>query len=170
MTDPTIRLATTADVRGIQRLFTQGDAHHARLLPDVFRPAGEARPDELMESQIESPDSDYLVAAAGSRIVGFLNLAEDSRPAHPIFVPKRFAVVESMVVAEEFRDRGIGTRLLEEAEAWARARGLESVQLNVWADNLAAIRLYQRLGYETISQKMELDLQGSGASDRVVRP
>lgn len=45
------------------------------------------------------------------------------------------------------RSRGIGRRLAEAAIAAAQARGVERIELEVFAQNTPAIRLYERLGF-----------------------
>jgi GNAT superfamily N-acetyltransferase len=44
--------------------------------------------------------------------------------------------------------RGVGTLLINAAEEIARARGCDKVGIAVLVDNVAARRLYERLGYE----------------------
>lgn len=51
-------------------------------------------------------------------------------------------------VAQAFWRRGIGSRLLEAGESWARSRGICRLELTVIAHNHAAIALYRRMGFE----------------------
>jgi len=124
-------------------------------LPWVFREVSRGRPDTLIASAIQARDSDYLVAIVDSRVVGFLDIRESVTPDFPMFVPRRFALVDNVVVEEGHRGKGIGTRLLEGATEWARNRGLSSIQLTVWSQNTEAIRLYRRLGFAVVIQRME---------------
>lgn len=43
---------------------------------------------------------------------------------------------------------GIGTQLLEVLEQWASGLGIQRLELNVMTNNLPAIRLYERHGFE----------------------
>lgn len=52
-----------------------------------------------------------------------------------------------MGVLKEYRGQGIGERLAQTALERARAIGLERVELDVYASNAAAIRLYEKLGF-----------------------
>jgi GNAT superfamily N-acetyltransferase len=52
-------------------------------------------------------------------------------------------------VAAEYRGRGYARELLEELKDAARAKRLETVQLEVLPENGAAIRLYERGGFQT---------------------
>ena len=56
--------------------------------------------------------------------------------------------VEDLFVHPERRSEGIGTEILREAEALARARGDQTVGLGVGIDNLRARKLYESLGYQ----------------------
>jgi GNAT superfamily N-acetyltransferase len=56
--------------------------------------------------------------------------------------------VESLWVAEPFRGKGLGRRLLEAAEAEARARGCTTIVLS--SHEFQAPNLYARLGYRRV--------------------
>lgn len=71
-----------------------------------------------------------------------------------MFRPRRWAVVETLVVRDDRRRRGVGRALLEAAHAWAGARGLKEVQLNLWEVNAEARSFYEALGYRTLSRKL----------------
>ena len=58
-------------------------------------------------------------------------------------------IVETLAVDPEFRGLGIGTALMQAAEAKARTMGKRTMSLGVITENHGAIRLYQRLGYTT---------------------
>lgn len=60
------------------------------------------------------------------------------------------AFIHSFRVRPEWRDAGLGTRIMQIAEADLRARSFTWVALNVARDNDGALRLYQRLGYRTL--------------------
>ena len=58
--------------------------------------------------------------------------------------------VAELFVEESARGQGIGTRLLVEAEGYARTLGRRFLTLDVVDTNVGALRLYQRLGFEII--------------------
>ena len=53
----------------------------------------------------------------------------------------------AMMVAKDWRGRGVGRALLVSAIAWAREAGAHKVFLEVWPHNTAAIALYRRVGF-----------------------
>ncbi len=56
-------------------------------------------------------------------------------------------VVETLAVDPAYRGMGIGTALLQKAEARARSMGKYTMSLGVVGENEGAIRLYERAGY-----------------------
>jgi ribosomal protein S18 acetylase RimI-like enzyme len=53
-----------------------------------------------------------------------------------------------LAVDPTLRRGGLGRRMVEEAEAWLRGRGVVKVNLMVRHDNAAAVAFYERLAYE----------------------
>ncbi|NIA13591.1 MAG: GNAT family N-acetyltransferase [Nitrospiraceae bacterium] len=62
-------------------------------------------------------------------------------------IPKNELYVKTLSVDPAWRGHGIGARLLDYADAEARARGLSVVGLHVITENEGAIRFYERHGY-----------------------
>ncbi len=52
-----------------------------------------------------------------------------------------------MMVAANWRGRGVGTALVAAAIDWARGRGLHKLALSVFPHNAAAIALYRKFGF-----------------------
>ena len=79
-----------------------------------------------------------LVAAADGEVIGFLHVEVS-----------RFGFGEiGMLVAREWRGRGVGSALVEAAIDWSRERGLHKLSLSVFPHNEAAIALYRKFGFE----------------------
>lgn len=95
----------------------------------------------LIEELTRLPNSTLLVAEEDGRIVGCLTARGGKRPCN------RHEVVVGVSVHRDFRNRGIGTRLMEQVIRWAKERGLRRIELTVYSRNEAAIRLYERLGF-----------------------
>ncbi len=61
--------------------------------------------------------------------------------------------LENMAVAEPWRKRGIGMRLLSAGLLWCRAHSGSSVWLEVRASNHGAIALYERAGFSIVGRR-----------------
>jgi len=100
---------------------------------------------EQYRRHLDSETAQVLVASANHR--RFLGTAV-------VFFRKgtKVARLYSIATHAEARGKGVGSALLEASEQLARRRGCKVLRLEVRTDNDAAIRLYERLGYERIGR------------------
>lgn len=77
------------------------------------------------------------------RVIGMI--AQSVRPGSADQAPH--AHIRALAVAARYRRQGIGTRLLQAAEAWARQQGMTQVATNVVEDNGVALAFFHRAGY-----------------------
>jgi RimJ/RimL family protein N-acetyltransferase len=82
-----------------------------------------------------------VIAVAGERVLGFCDILPN--PAKGFTHVGRLG----MGVRREWRQQGIGRKLLTACLPLARNTGIEKVELEVFADNLGAMRLYQSFGF-----------------------
>lgn len=137
--DIRIRHAEPDDYRDIHEIYSSPKASAGTLqLPYP--------PLEMWRQRlIETPAGTYnLVAVVGGKVVGQLGLhTYANRPR------RRHAASIGMGVHDDWQGKGIGTALLgacvEMADKWLNIKRLE---LEVYTDNEAAIRLYERYGFE----------------------
>lgn len=100
----------------------------------------------VLDSALGSTAEDVLilVATAGADVVGFAHITT----VKDYYTQKANAHVADIAVASQWAGQGIGTRLLDRAEAWAIARGDDWLSLSVFPQNAHAVRLYERYGFE----------------------
>jgi GNAT superfamily N-acetyltransferase len=152
-----IRPATLDDREALCRLFHEFHQFHASALPGRLRSLGDPPPSYAgtslwadLAALIEGESSTLLVAEAGDRLVGLAeaHLGEDA--AHPLRVPRRYGWLQSLMVHEPSRRQGLGSRLLEAAQAWARERGASEMRLDTWEFAGAPLGFYAAQGYRTL--------------------
>lgn len=84
-----------------------------------------------------------LVAVNGSQIIGMLDSWTDGRKR------VRHTATFAMSVHEDHRRKGVGKKLLCHFIDWVQKHDiLERIELHVHSDNIAAIELYQSLGFQ----------------------
>jgi ribosomal protein S18 acetylase RimI-like enzyme len=149
-----IRAAGANDLATIETLFEELDAFHRVRMPERFRAsAGPPRSPEHLLKLLQDPSA-ILLAEDDADALGFVHLAVRDAPEVPLFVPRRFVVVENLVVAERARRRGVGRELMAEANAWARSRGATALELGVYALNADANAFYRALGYDVLLYRL----------------
>lgn len=108
----------------------------------------------------------------GFHNVVFVARTENGTPAGFVWVARTHndstgqleASLLSQYVTEPYRGHGLGHRLMETAEEWARQQGLPRISLSVGVRNTLGQRLYESLGYqvETLRMTKKLGAQESG--------
>lgn len=96
----------------------------------------------FIQDHVDNPGKILLLAEAEGHIIGNVRLEAGAfrRIAHKGNL--------SLAVNKEWRGRGIGTALVRVLLEWAETHPvIEKVCLEVFADNLRAIRLYKHLGF-----------------------
>ena len=120
----------------VVRVADERDLQH----PDVGGPAGEYRPQ--LSAIMRAREGVVLVGELGGEIVGRVTVVTSGRGAD----------ISGFVVSELRRRQGIGTTILEAAEAEARRRGCTEVRLTVAKENPGALALYIGCGYERVGE------------------
>jgi RimJ/RimL family protein N-acetyltransferase len=78
----------------------------------------------------------------------FVAIGAGELVGHIFIIESGFGFGEiGMLVAADWRGRGVGTALVEAAIEWAKARGLHKLTLSVFPHNEAAIGLYRKFGF-----------------------
>jgi ribosomal protein S18 acetylase RimI-like enzyme len=98
--------------------------------------------DGLLVARAEADDE--WVADAGT-LLGFVMFSVESQTFETT-VPR--GTIQNLYVRPPYRNRGLGSDLLESATAALTARGQEVVKLEVMAANDDAARFYRRHGFE----------------------
>jgi diamine N-acetyltransferase len=165
MMEISVRKATANDYDSLCELFDEIDALHRDNLPHLFqKPGGAAREQDYYSGLIADENVALLIAEAGQKLVGFVHAIVRDTPAFPVFVPRRYALVDSILVKSGFQNHGTGRLLMDKIQEWAIANGATSIELNVYEFNETAISFYERLGYQTFSRKMSKELKKDNAA------
>jgi ribosomal protein S18 acetylase RimI-like enzyme len=64
-----------------------------------------------------------------------------------------------MYVAPEHRGCGINKKILDELTRWSKDQGITTCYLDVYSENKAAIRAYEKAGFENSMIEMKLDME-----------
>jgi GNAT superfamily N-acetyltransferase len=152
-----IRPAIPGDAGPITRVYMESAEHHAQLDPVSCNLPDRAAIEERYRQGRQHPESEFpavtLVAEAGGEIVGFLD-AQIQLPFDPMLRPIPYCFIADVAVAAARRSEGIGAKLIQAIESWARYQGAGFVSLIYNAGNPRVAELYTKLGYRVASVGM----------------
>ena len=92
-------------------------------------------------------------------VVGFAAVLGRVAPEAPDEEQATYAYVSDLVVLPSCRGKGLGRKLLERAEAFARSSGVRILQIGVLARNESAARLYRDFGFGDFRIQMTTRLE-----------
>ena len=146
--EPTVRPATGDDALCISvlaaQVFVDTYATHG-IREAIARHVTEELSASAIAASIANSNHRFIVAEVANHLVGFVQLklrAENSAVGSPNAVE-----VVRLYVLERFASSGVGTSLLNSAEALAAAQGAQHTWLTAWVDNTRALAFYPRRGY-----------------------
>jgi ribosomal protein S18 acetylase RimI-like enzyme len=96
-------------------------------------------PELVVDKKIEFGDGLFFVALDGDRVIGTIMAGYDGHRGW----------IYSMAVSPEYREKGIGSRLLSHAEKILSNLGCLKINLQIMEDNSGVERFYASQGYST---------------------
>lgn len=125
---------------------------------DPRMPSGAEIADEYLDDMLQrcrECNGRVLVARVEGKFAGFVTVLAKVRSEDIDDGDLEYGLVSDLVVATDFRKQGVGRRLLEAAEAFAREAGVRWLRVNVLAANRPANELYASLGFEPLYVERE---------------
>ena len=137
----TVRVASAGDAEAIARLSEQ---------------LGYPTEDDMVRKRLSALlgstlDSVYVAEADGS-VVGWIHVYASVR-----LESVAMAEIGGLIVDGSHRGKGVGERLLQEAEGWAQRLGLSRIRVRTRATRTEAHRFYAREGYRRTKLQHVLD-------------
>lgn len=153
MDDVVLRIAQSSDAEALEGLEREAWSVESSPNPEYAGPVFGHR----------IPIEDVIVACSGTKLLGYVALGRRT----PFASNSHIAVLRAIVVAHELQRRGIGHRLLLEAEQEARRRGYRALRLTVMGTNHRARALYLRSGWSELGRYPNEFRVGDGYVDDI---
>ena len=165
--EPVMPIEEMVAVRGLERgdypgyasLLWEGDRAHHEAMPERIRPPEQA---QLSENEffafLDDPDVLMVGVEVGATLAGMARASYRATVAGRLHLPRRFVLVEEIVVGAPFQRRGIGRMLMARVQDWAGSRKAQAVELKVYDFNEPARALYDRLGFRPLLHMMAFPL------------
>lgn len=149
-----LELAAAGDREAVEHLARQVHESHISWRPDIYRMPKELYPEERFLAAVEARE--LYVAKLDGAIVGYtsLRIRETNSPG---VVPRRVMLIDELCVDEAFRRHAVGTAMMGDIRALARAFGCTDIQLSVYPQNDEAVAFYQKMGFmiQNITMQMK---------------
>jgi GNAT superfamily N-acetyltransferase len=152
-----VREAGPSDIDALIRLNVELHEFSAAGVPSRLRIASAYDTQRMRArwaSLLRDRAATTFVAIDGDEIVGYAEIHMVEPENDPGLVPTRRSHLQSLLVTREHRGDGVGSSLLAAAEAWARDRGAQEIELDHWVFDGGPEGFYERAGYQVLSRML----------------
>ena len=148
-----LELATMEDRAAVERLAKQVHEQHVSWRPDIYRMPEELFPLDRFREALR--ERQLYVAKLDGLVVGYA-LLRMRAVDQPMLTPRKVMLIDEFCVEEALRGHGIGTAMMGDVKALARAFRCTDLQLSVYPQNDEAVSFYQKMGLMIQSINMQM--------------
>ena len=156
----TIRKASLKDIDTLLR-FEQGVIATERPFDSTLRKGHIQYYD--IEKMITAPHIELVVAESGSEIIGSGYARIET--SKPYLQHEEHAYVGFMYVAPHHRGKGVNKKIMEALGQWAISQNIKEMRLDVYHENGAAIKAYEKAGFTKHMIEMRMGLKIDGGAN-----
>ncbi len=151
MTAPNIRIATLEDLPVLLE-FEQGIIKAERPFNPTLK-KGKINYYDLKEILLDS-HARVVVAEIADEVIacGYAQI----RTAQDYLQHTHYAHLGAMFVREDHRGKGINALIMNALIDWTKTKGITELRLEVYVDNLPAIKAYEKIGFNAHLLEMRL--------------
>ncbi|MEP6794402.1 MAG: GNAT family N-acetyltransferase [Saprospiraceae bacterium] len=148
-----IRKALPGDLDTLLR-FEQGVIHAERPFDQTLRNGTISYYD--LPEMLTDPDVEVVVAELGKEIIasGYARIQKSK----PYLRHSTYAYLGFMFVVEEHRGKGVNNLILDALKKWTSSKGITEMRLEVYDDNIAAVKAYEKAGFKKHMIEMRMDI------------
>ena len=105
---------------------------------------------------LTSPLVEVIVAEADDKIIasGYARINRSK----PFIKHSTHAYLGFMYVLPEYRGQGINKRIIDTLKTWAASQNISEFRLEVYYDNVSAIKAYEKIGFSRYILEMRYNL------------
>ena len=153
MTDIIIRKATLDDLDTLLQ-FEQNIISTERPFDKTLKPGHIHYYD--IEAMIKAPHIEVVVATLNEEIIGSGYARIET--AKPYLAHQQHAYLGFMYVSPAHRGKGVNKKIIETLKQWAFTQDITEMRLDVYNNNVAAIKAYEKAGFTKHLIEMRMGL------------
>lgn len=139
-----IRRATPNDIERLDKLLYEVQEVHHQARPDLFKGGTKKYTDDELLKIIKN-ESTPIFVYDDKGILGYAFCIIKEEHCHTLTDIKTL-YIDDFCVDEEARGKHVGRKLYDFVVEFAKGIACYNLTLNVWADNVNALRFYEKIG------------------------
>ena len=112
-----------------------------------------------LKGMLTAPHVELAIAETGNKIIasGYARIDKSKS----FLKHENHAYLGFMYVLPEFRGKGLNKRIIDHLKNWAALQHINEFRLEVYYDNVAAIKAYEKIGFSRYSLEMRYNLRNN---------
>jgi ribosomal protein S18 acetylase RimI-like enzyme len=106
----------------------------------------------------KSEDKKVIIALDQEAVVGYVTI-EVVRFSMLMYNFDSFCVIGDIMIAEPYRNKGLGKIFVEEAKKIAQKQNVKKLKLNVFGKNKTSYEYFKHLGFEDMMYLMTMEVE-----------
>lgn len=140
-----IEIPKKEDLIEVDRIAIQVHDCHVKWRPDIFEHTDSIFSEEQFCNIINNKE--IFIAKIDEKIVGYVLLSSKERKQNGYRYRKQLDI-DAIGVDRNYRNQGIGTKLINYVKKYAKEKGYTDLRLTVNEENKNAIHLYEKMGFK----------------------
>lgn len=156
-----IRKAIKEDLAAIESLYTELEKDAVFYQPEHFVLSPKGARLQQVKAVLQSSTETLFVAESDGVVVGFAHIFLSQAKSVSCLKPQSNIYLQDFVVTQRFRNRGIGTMLIDAAKKFGIEKGADFFRTQVFPQNADGLRFYERNGFSVKMITIECPLKFS---------
>lgn len=149
-----IEIIQTTDAALLATLNEEIQTLHHGFEPEIFKPYDRQAVTTFFQNTLANENAAAFLAKEHNAILGYVLLFKVNVNENPFQYPRRYLLLDQLLVLAQHRGKGIGKRLLDEVIAFAKTEKCRKIELNHWSRNTAARAFFNQHGFTYYNEKM----------------
>lgn len=134
------------------------DVHHNNH-PDIFAEYNYQFMSETMGEQLKKDDVKSIIMYDDETPIGYAVFFKKDYPEH--FFKKGYSTIfiDQMCVIPEYQRKGLGDKIINRVKQYCMENEITRLELCVWTKNSSAKSFYEKLGFESCYENMQIDIK-----------
>ena len=151
-----IRFAKENELVRVNELRKQVNDLHVEGKPEVFKAGFNDELRDYIYNIWDDPEQEIVVADLDGTICGFAVLHHIVKPATPFMYERDFIDIDEFCVDKDYRRQGVASEMITFIRNYAKEKGFNRIELNMWEFNQDALAFYEAVGFKTYRRYMEM--------------
>ena len=151
-----IRFAKENELVRVNELRKQVNDLHVEGKLEVFKAGFNDELRDYIYNIWDDPEQEIVVADLDGTICGFAVLHHIVKPATPFMYERDFIDVDEFCVDKDYRRQGVASEMITFIRNYAKEKGFNRIELNMWEFNRDALAFYETVGFKTYRRYMEM--------------